>query len=332
MARRIKRSVKRVAKQSPTLVKARDELVRRYHGVLLKGIGLRDRLSDGRAVARSGGVNPENMIWIFCISRSGSSWLRDMMAEPGECRVWEEPSVGRLFGAFYSRAQKRQLASSDFIMGNATRKGWIKSIRNFVLDGARYAHPLLDHGHYLVIKEPDSSAGVPLIMEALPESRMIFLVRDPRDVVASALDALREGGWMYEAKDETSRKEKTLADREPDNFVRTRAKLYLRQVGSIREAYNAHKGRKVLVRYEDLRADTLATMKRIYSSLEIPVEEELLVRVVKRHSWERVPKEERGAGKFYRKAAPGGWREDLTPEQAKMIEGITAPLLQEFYP
>ncbi|MDP9440496.1 MAG: sulfotransferase domain-containing protein [Actinomycetota bacterium] len=162
---------------------------------------------------------------------------------------------------------------------------------------------------------------------------MIFLVRDPRDdVVASALDALREGGWMYEAKDETSRKEKTLADREPDNFVRTRAKLYLRQVGSIREAYNAHKGRKVLVRYEDLRADTLATMKRIYSSLEVPVEEELLVRVVKRHSWERVPKEERGAGKFYRKAAPGGWREDLTPEQAKMIEGITAPLLQEFYP
>ncbi len=161
MARRIKRSVKRVAKQSPTLVKARDGLVRRYHGALSKGIGLRDRLSDGRAVARSGGVNPENMIWIFCISRSGSSWLRDMMAEPGECRVWEEPSVGRLFGAFYSRAQKRQLASTDFIIENATRKGWIKSIRNFVLDGARYAHPLLDHGHYLVIKEPDSSAGLP---------------------------------------------------------------------------------------------------------------------------------------------------------------------------
>lgn len=170
-------------------------------------------------------------------------------------------------------------------------------------------------------------------MEALPESRMIFLVRDPGDdVVASALDALREGGWMYEAKDETSRKEKTLADREPDNFVRTRAKLYLRQVGSIREAYNAHKGRKVLVRYEDLRADTLGTMRRIYSTLGIGVDEKKLARAVAKHSWENVPEEKKGEGKFYRKASPGGWREDLTPEQVETVEEITAPLLRELYP
>jgi hypothetical protein len=38
-------------------------------------------------------------------------------------------------------------------------------------------------------------------MEALPESRMIFLIRDPRDRTASALDAARKGSWMYEAMD-----------------------------------------------------------------------------------------------------------------------------------
>jgi hypothetical protein len=27
-----------------------------------------------------------------------------------------------------------------------------------------------------------------------------------------------------------------------------------------------------------------------------------------------------------------GWREDLTPEQVKIIERTTAPLLEEFYP
>jgi hypothetical protein len=35
-------------------------------------------------------------------------------------------------------------------------------------------------------------------MEALPESRMIFLIRDPRAFAASALDAARKGSWMYE--------------------------------------------------------------------------------------------------------------------------------------
>jgi hypothetical protein len=38
----------------------------------------------------------------------------------------------------------------------------------------------------------------------------------------------------------------------------------------------------------------------------------------------------KGGGKFYCKAEPGGWREDLTPEQA-MVERITAPVLAEFY-
>jgi Sulfotransferase domain len=330
--RRLERPLRRVAKRSSLILKARDELVERYHKVLLKSAGVWNRLPGSDPPAQASGVNPENMIWIFCTSRSGSTWLRRIMAELGEHKVWEEPSVGRLFGDFYRKAQKRQLASTNFIMGNPTRQGWIRLIRNFILDGARYTHPFLNFGHYLVIKEPDSAEGAPLIMEALPESRMIFLIRDPRDVAASSLDAARKGSWMYEVLDKAIWRQKALADRKPDNFVRTRANSYLKLVGSIKDAYNAHKGRKVLVRYEDLRADTLGTMKRIYSALEIPIEEEVLARAVEKHSWESIPKKEKGEGKFYRKGTPGGWREDLTPEQVKIVESITAPLLEEFYP
>jgi hypothetical protein len=53
---------------------------------------------------------------------------------------------------------------------------------------------------------------------------------------------------------------------------------------------------------------------------------------VHKHSWENIPKEKRGEGKFYRKATPGGWREDLTEEQAEAVESVTGPLLQELYP
>ena len=57
-----------------------------------------------------------------------------------------------------------------------------------------------------------------------------------------------------------------------------------------------------------------------------------LARAVEKHSWENIPEEKKGEGKFYRKATPGGWQEDLTPEQAQIVERITAPLLNEFYP
>jgi hypothetical protein len=88
----------------------------------------------------------------------------------------------------------------------------------------------------------------------------------------------------------------------------------------------------VLVRYEELRADTLGTMKRIYSTLEVPADVGDLAKAVEKHSWGSIPEEEKGEGKFYRKAKPGGWREDLTPEQAETVEKITAPLLSELYP
>ncbi len=86
-----------------------------------------------------------------------------------------------------------------------------------------------------------------------------------------------------------------------------------------------------MVRYENLRTNTLETMKRIYSALGIPVREEELARVVQKHSWENLSEEEKGEGKFYRKATPGGWKDDLTPEQARIVEKVTAPLLEEFY-
>jgi hypothetical protein len=169
-------------------------------------------------------------------------------------------------------------------------------------------------------------------MEALPESRMILLIRDPRDVVASSIDARRKGGWQYENRNMRDQKRASRVDRDPDAFIRWRANSYLKVISSAKEAFDSHMGHKVLVRYEDLRADTLGQMKRIYSTLEIPVNEMKLARAVEKHSWENIPEEKKGEGKFYRKAMPGGWRDDLTPEQARMVEEITAPLLKEFYP
>jgi hypothetical protein len=304
-------------------------LVSLYHGARLKSAGLRGGFAKS---VRTDRVNPENVIWIFCTGRSGSTWLRSMMEELAACKVWEEPKVGQLFGEFYYRAGESRLVSTNFVMGDPTRKAWIRALRNFVLETAWAAHPSIAPRHYLIVKEPDGAIGAPLLMEALPESRMVLLVRDPRDVAASALDATRKGGWRYEWHNLGTMGRPVLADKRPNAFIEKQTDKYLRHISSAKKAYDAHEGRKALIRYEDLKADTLGTMRYLCSTLELPVDEEQIARTVEKHAWENVPAEEKGSGKFYRKATPGGWRDDLTPEQARHVERIAAPLLEEFYP
>ena len=95
------------------------------------------------------------------------------------------------------------------------------------------------------------------------------------------------------------------ASRDPDAFIEGQAKRYMRNVGAAKRAYEADQGPKVMVRYEDLRADTLGTMRRVYSTLGIPTGEEELAQVVKKHAWENISEEKKGRGKFHRKAKPG---------------------------
>ena len=309
--------------------RAEDGEIERLRGLLAE----RERqISSLRARGEGAeGVRPENVVWIFGTGRSGNTWLSSMMGDMRGHATWREPRVGMLFGEFYFvNSFEGQRKSNNFILGEGQRGTWLGSIRSFVLEGARSRFPNLGTTGYLTIKEQVGSVGAPLLMEALPESRMILLVRDPRDAVASILDASKEGAWHHERR-KGDPGWTSSADEDPNSVVEERAMRYLKQVGGAKVAYDAHEGPKVLVKYEELRTDTLGTMKRLYSALGVPIDEGELSRVVEKHSWENIPEEKRGEGKFYRKAKPGGWREDLTPEQAETVERITAPLLAEFY-
>ena len=273
-------------------------------------------------------IRAEQLIWMFGHSRTGSTWLSWMMAELENQERWHEPYVGMLFGSFmFGRKIKNNtklLNNPTFIMGEPYREVWLRSIRNFVLEGAAARFPELRENQYLVVKEPNGSIGAPLLLEATPESKMIFLIRDPRDVIASRLDAFAKGSWTgrdrdYSTAEKLNKQTKRLA------------KDYKRAVSKVRKAYEAHPGKKTLVRYEDLRHDTVNALKVMYGALEVEADEAQLQTAVMKHSWTRIPESEKGKDKFFRKAQPGGWRDDLSAEQIRLIEEITRPILARYY-
>jgi hypothetical protein len=118
---------------------------------------------------------------MFGSPRTGSTWLSNIIAEFTNHKVWGEPFVGLLFGSFlYERlgGNEKLMASPSFIMGEPYREVWLRSIRNFIIEGANARFPTLARDQYLTVKEPDGSVGAALIMESLPESKMMFLIRD----------------------------------------------------------------------------------------------------------------------------------------------------------
>jgi Sulfotransferase family len=186
-----------------------------------------------------------------------------MMGDMAGGRLWNEPLVGKLFGDSHSDARPKSLRSKNFVMTDAHTQAWLEGIRHFVLRVADSRCPTAEEGDWIVVKEPNGSIGAAYPAAAFPRSALVLLVRNPRDVAASAMDRHRPGGGAYEwRKSEGSVRDR--ASRDPDAFIEGQAKRYMRNVGA---AKRAHEGPKVMVRYEDLRTETLGTMRRVYSTL-----------------------------------------------------------------
>ena len=157
----------------------------------------------------------------------------------------------------------------------------------------------------VVLKEPHGSQAVDLIVEALPESRLLFLLRDGRDVIDSELAAPAKGSWLGDVFP-------VVAGIAPDErlaFVEPSAHKWLWRTEVVEQAYAANQGPKLLVRYEDMLAGASAQLRRVFHWLGLEIADADLESLVQSQSFERLPAEHRGSDKIFRAAQPGLWRE-----------------------
>src|SRR4029079_3334604 len=106
----------------------------------------------------------------------------------------------------------------------------------------------------LVVKEVDDSHAADVVLSLFPRSRMIFLVRDGRDVLDSLLDANRPSGWLSKVGWGTG--EFASGDAPPEWSAR-HCRNWVARMNACSAAYEAHDPElRRMVRYEDLRANT----------------------------------------------------------------------------
>lgn len=178
----------------------------------------------------------------------------------------------------------------------------------------------------ILLKEVAGAHAAPLIMSLFPRSKLLFLVRDGRDVVDSQTAANQPGTWLPVSG-------WTTAD-ERHEFVRRRARTWVGDVASIERAFDAHPAElRKMVRYEDLLAEPGQNLRTLVEWLGLNRTERWLERAVEANAFESIAPEQKGPKKFFRSASPGAWRKNLTADEASILETVMGDKLRQLgYP
>jgi len=234
-----------------------------------------------------------------------------------------------------------QPATDEFVINGARREdpsyffsdeyvdSWRPELRRLVLarlhaqaDRASAAHTLSDP--LVAIKEPNGSHAAELLMSLVPRSRLVFLLRDGRDVIDSLLDARGGDGWVATPNMNLDDPAERLA------YVRRQARLWLNCTNAVQSAYAAHPPqRRMTVRYEDLRRDARATLPALLEWLGLGRSDAQIAEAVAANSFESIPGRLKGPGTPRRAATPGLWRGSLAPAEREAIAEIIGPKLLE---
>ena len=285
----------------------------------------------------------DRLVWIFGSSRSGSTWLLRMLASLDAVVPIDDPHLGHHLGvwrpislAWATAEHPPDLTTLDrvkhdkdgYFFSDRYRHAWAPALRRLIVDrfDAQVADTARVDDPVVVVKEPGSHVA-DLLLDLFPGSRLVFLLRDGRDVVDSWLAAYRAGSW---ALDEGAF---PVTDRGREALVRWQSAVWAFRTDVVHRAYERQPPeRRVLVRYEDLVADPRRELSTICAPLPFDVPVEALGAVADEHAFDAVPAAAKGERKEIRSASPGGWRDNLTPaEHAIMHEVMGAKLAELGY-
>lgn len=268
------------------------------------------------AAILDGNTDGRNLVLLVGCPRSGTTWLQRLLAEHPLVSTGQESHVFkylvpmlRRWRGDLARAGERPSGLACFL----DEEEFERILRDFTKTLLQPLVGTLRPGELFVEKTPSHARILPEIREILPRVRVVHMVRDPRDVVASLLAASQSWGRGW-----------------APSTTRGAARKWLSYQRDAERAKALFPPEQLLeVTYEGFERDTVGELARVLSFLDLPVDAGQLAEAVEnnrggggtaiplagevvRRGGSRVVEEPEG---FIRRARSGGWRSDLGPLQ-----------------
>jgi hypothetical protein len=271
----------------------------------------------------------QRIVWLASFPKSGNTWARSFLANsfqpPGKAL---DINSLRQFTTADVRQDFFDRANSGPFRGQ-TIEEWIKvrpaALR--LIAASKDGHHFVKT-HCQVIKV----GNVPLIMPEVTAAA-VYLIRNPFDLALSyarhlGLDVDAAIGRM--ANPQTAHRGDTGIIEfigRWDDHIRT---------------WTEAKGLPLhLMRYEDMVADPAAAYRGLFAFLKVPVDEAQFARTLELTSFEALRKQEQERGvrerpaqmaQFFARGTAGGWREELSAKQVRLLREAFRPTLEKWYP
>ena len=287
-------------------------------------------------------MQESRLAWIFGSSRSGSTWLLKMLSGLEGVVPVDDPHLGHHLGVW--RPIPLAWATSDdppqlstlleikaeepgYFFAERHREAWWGPLRELITARFEAQAPeagVADPGQAaaFVVKEPGSHVA-PFLAELFPQSKVIFLLRDGRDVVDSWLDAYSDGSWAIPGGAFPVNEDGRIP------LIKWLSEVWAYRSRAVKLAFDTREeADRIQIRYEELRSETETCMERVCAM--VGIEAGRVPEVVEAHRFEKLSRTERGRRSFTRQARPGGWRDNLSEPERKAMHAAMGEARVEF--
>ena len=270
----------------------------------------------------------QNLVWIFASPRSGTQWIGTQLLEYGTV-LSRGPSIGLNLGATHGGFELKSVrlidfrgSEPDYFYSKASSEIWTYYLRKLILN--RLYSQFQNISKPIIIPDPEGSMGADILQKSLPKSKIIFLIRDGRDVVDSVIDAEKPGSWYIK-----SRKIAPLTEENRKKRIEQAIRRWMKIIEICMTTFENHPEHlRLKIKYEDLRQNTLEELGKIYKFIGINIPRNELENIVKKYSFENISKDKKGTGKVTRSASPGKWHENFNEEEQEKMNEIMSETLK----